>query len=140
MQSVDIVRGVYASHEVRDTGGLVALLADDIVWWQAKHHPYANPLGAWHGTAEVVAFVVEPLNTDWHGFITRVDAMLDAGEQVVVHGEYTGVYKATGRAIEAPMCVIYTVRNDRITEFRQFVDTAQIRWAVGIAADDLGPR
>jgi ketosteroid isomerase-like protein len=131
MGPLEIVQGVYASHVRRDTGGLVELLADDIAWWQARNHPYANPAGPWIGKADVVAHVVDPINNEWHGFITRVDAILDAGEQVVVHGEYTGTYKATGRDIAAPVCAIYTVRNGAITEFRQYVDTAQIRWAMG---------
>jgi uncharacterized protein len=137
MRPVDIVRGVYESHERRDTGGLVALLAPDVVWWQARNHPYANPDGAWFGVDAVVAHVVEPINGDWHRFITRVDAILDAGDHVVVHGEYTGTFIATGRAIAAPVCAVYTVRDGRINEFRQYVDTAQIRWAMGVGVDDL---
>ena len=137
MQPIDIVRGVYTSHERRDTGGLVELLAPDVVWWQARNHPYASPEGPWRGVAEVVANVVEPVNGDWHAFITRVDDMLDAGDQVIVRGEYTGTYAATGRAIAAPVCAIYTVRDGRITEFRQYVDTAQIRWAMGMSDESL---
>ena len=134
MRPVEIVQGVYASHVRRDTGGLVELLANDIAWWQARNHPYANPAGPWIGVPDVVARVVDPINNDWHQFITRVDAILDAGDHVVVHGEYTGTFKATGRDIAAPVCAVYTVRDGAITEFRQYVDTAQIRWAM--AADD----
>ncbi|CAB4756291.1 unannotated protein [freshwater metagenome] len=134
MGPLEIVQGVYASHVRRDTGGLVELLAHDIAWWQARNHPYANPAGPWIGVPDVVARVVDPINNDWHGFITRVDAILDAGAHVVVHGEYTGTFKATGRDIAAPVCAVYTVHAGRITEFRQFVDTGQIRWAM--AADD----
>jgi ketosteroid isomerase-like protein len=131
MRPIDVVRGVYDSHERRATGDLVSLLAPDVHWWQARNHPYANPDGPWIGVGAVVREVVEPINGEWDAFITRVDAVLDAGEQVVVHGEYTGTYRATGRAIAAPVCVVYTVHDGVITEFRQYVDTAQIRWAMG---------
>jgi len=134
IQPIDVVRAVYASHAERDTGGLLAVLDGDVVWWQAQSHPYANPDGAWHGTTAVVRHVVEPINNDWDGFITRVDDMLDAGDRIVVYGAYHGTFKATRRTIVAPVCVIYTVRDGRIVEFRQFVDTAQIRWAMGLTA------
>ena len=83
---------------------------------RARNQPDANPAGPGVGVAEVVARVVDPINNDWKGFITRVDAILDARDQVVVHGEYTGTFKATGRDIAAPVCAIYTVRDEAITE------------------------
>lgn len=133
---IDVVRDVYASHEARNTGGLITLLHPEVRWWQAHNHPYANPHGPWVGIDEVVAHVVEPVNGEWDRFITRVDAVLDAGEHVVVHGAYTGTYTTTGRAVVAPVCAVYTVRDGLIVEFRQFVDTAQLRWAMGLSEDD----
>jgi ketosteroid isomerase-like protein len=135
--AIDVVRGVYESHERRDTGGLIDLLHPEVRWWQAHNHPYANPNGPWLGIEAVVSNVVEPINGDWDRFLTRVDAMIDAGEHVVVHGAYTGTHKVTGRSVVAPVCVIYTVHAGRIVEFRQFVDTAQLRWAMGLS-DDAG--
>jgi ketosteroid isomerase-like protein len=125
-REVELVRAVYASHEVRDTRGLLDLLADDVEWAQAEGHPYAGD-GPWHGHDEVTNNVVTPINHDWAGFITRVDEIIDAGDRVVVTGHYTGTYKRTGRAIDAAVCVIYTLRDDKIVRFQQFCDTAQIR-------------
>lgn len=137
MSPIEIVRQVYASHASRDTPSLVSILDPEVRWHQAPNHPYANPDGPWVGIDTVVREVVEPINGDWEGFITRVDDLLDAGRHVVAHGAYSGTYRATGRSIEAAMCVIYTVEGAKITEFRQFVDTAQIRWAMGLDAGGL---
>jgi ketosteroid isomerase-like protein len=60
----------------------------------------------------------------WDGFITQVDEFIDAGDKIVVLGRYIGMYKATGRAIDAPVCIIYTVRSGRIVKFQQYTDTA----------------
>jgi ketosteroid isomerase-like protein len=131
--ALELVRGVYESHKVRNTPGLLDLLSEDIEWHQAQGHPYAGPC-PWRGHDEVVRQVVEPINGDWDGFITQVDEFIDAGDKIVVLGRYTGMYKATGRAIDASVCVIYTVRSGRIVKFQQYTDTAQIR-----AAMDLDP-
>jgi uncharacterized protein len=131
-REVDIVRGVYASHEVRDTPALLDLLDDDIEWAQAEGHPYAGP-GPWRGHDEVTRHVVTPINEEWDGFITHVDEIIDAGDRVIVTGHYTGTYKATGRSIDAAVCVIYTLRDGKIVRFHQFCDTAQIRAAMGFS-------
>jgi ketosteroid isomerase-like protein len=131
-REVDLVRAVYASHEVRDTPGLLELLSDDVEWVQAEGHPYAGDR-PWRGHDEVTAHVVVPINHDWDGFITAVDEIIDAGDRVVVTGHYTGTFIGTGRAINAAVCVIYTLRDEKIVRFQQFCDTAQIRAAMGMA-------
>jgi ketosteroid isomerase-like protein len=130
-REVELVRAVYSSHEVRDTPGLLDLLAPDVEWVQAEGHPYAGER-PWRGHEEVVAHVVTPVNEDWDHFITRVDEIIDAGDRVVVTGHYTGTYRSTGRSIDAAVCVIYTLRDDRIVRFHQFCDTAQLRAAMGM--------
>jgi len=130
-REVELVRAVYASHEVRDTPGLLELLAEDVEWAQAEGHPYAGDR-PWRGHAEVTANVVVPINQEWDGFITIVDEIIDAGDRVVVTGHYTGTYIRTGRAIHAAVCVVYTLRDDKIVRFQQFCDTAQIRAAMGM--------
>jgi ketosteroid isomerase-like protein len=110
---------------------LVDLLADDVEWYTAEGHPYwgGRP---WRGPAEVVAHVVDPVNSDWQDYRTRVDQLIASGDEVVTTGRYTGTYKATGRALDAAVCTIYTVREGRIVRFRQWTDTAQFRWVMGL--------
>ena len=125
---LEVVRGVYESHEQRNTPGLAELLHPDVEWYQAESHPYAGD-GPWRGPDEVIRHVANPINNDWHGFITRVDEFIDAGDKVIVLGRYTGVHKATERAIDAQVCTIYTVTDGLITKWQQYTDTFQIRHA-----------
>ncbi|HYF46795.1 MAG TPA: nuclear transport factor 2 family protein [Acidimicrobiales bacterium] len=129
---VDIVKAVYASHERRDTPGLVDLLDAEVEWVQAESHPYAGDR-PWRGPDEVVEHVANPINEEWDGFLTHVEEYIDAGDKVVVLGRYRGVYKATGRAIDAQVCTVYTVRDGAIVRWQQYTDTAQIRDAMGMA-------
>lgn len=122
---------MYVSHASYDTPGLVDLLAADVEWHTAEGHPYwgGRP---WRGPAEVVAHVVDPINSDWQDYRTRVDELVVAGEQVFTTGRYTGMYKATGRVLDAAVCTVYTVRAGRIVRFRQWTDTAQFRAVMGL--------
>lgn len=132
---LELVRAVYASHEQRDTPGLLELLAEDVVWETAESHPYAGE-GPWRGHHEVVRNVVDPINNDWIDYVTEVDEIIDAGDRIIVTARYKGVYKKTGRKLDAQVCVIYTVKDGRIVRFQQFTDTAQFRAVIGV--DDEG--
>jgi ketosteroid isomerase-like protein len=127
----EIVQAVYASHEVRDTPGLLELLADDVVWETAEHHPYAGD-GPWRGHEDVVRNVVDPINHDWDDYVTEVEDILDAGDRIVVTARYRGTYKKTGRSLDAQVCVIYTIADGEIVRFQQFTDTAQFRFVIGV--------
>ena len=126
---LEVVKAVYASHERRDTPTLVDLLDADVEWFQAESHPYAGD-GPWRGSDEVVEHVANPINEDWDGFLTHVDEYIDAGDKIIVLGRYRGVYRATGRAIDAQVCTIYTVCDGLIVRWQQYTDTAQIRAAM----------
>jgi uncharacterized protein len=130
-RALDVVKAVYDSHERRDTPTLVELLHPEVEWFQAEGHPYAGD-GPWRGPDEVVEQVANPINEDWDGFLTHVEEYIDAGDQVIVLGRYRGVYKATGRAVDAQVCTVYTVRDGLIVRWQQFTDTAQIRAAMGV--------
>lgn len=123
---LQLIHGVYATHERRDTPGLLELLDDDIVWETAEGHPYAGAR-PWRGHGESVEHVFDPINHDWDGYVTQVDEIIDAGDRIIVTARYQGTYRATGRSLDAQVCAIYTVRDGKIVRFQQFTDTAQFR-------------
>ena len=55
-----------------------------------------------------------------------VHEWLDAGETVVVLGEYRGTCWATGRSMTAAFAHVYKLRDDRIFRFQQYTDTAKV--------------
>jgi len=55
----------------------------------------------------------------------------DAGDTVVAECRYTGVYKATGKSIDAQACHVWKVRDGKATSFQQYVDTGQMQDAMG---------
>jgi ketosteroid isomerase-like protein len=128
---LELVRGVYATHEQHDTPGLLELLDDGIVWETAENHPYAGDR-PWRGHRESAEHVFDPINHDWDDYVTEVDEIIDAGDRIIVTARYKGTYRATGRPLDAQVCVIYTVRDGKIVRFQQFTDTAQFRAVIGV--------
>lgn len=71
-----------------------------------------------------------PLGSEWSKFTVTPEQFISEGDIVVSLGQYAGTYRATGREFRAPCAHVWTVRDDRIKNFRQFTDTAIVREAI----------
>ena len=122
MSNLEIVR---RSYEAFERGDLDAVLADfdpEIEWHQAQGLPHG---GLYHGRDEVRRNVFEPLDAEWWSeFSALPDEILDAGDELVVLGRYRGTAKGTGKRLDVPFVHVWTLRDERATRFRQFLDTA----------------
>jgi ketosteroid isomerase-like protein len=127
--AAELVRSFYAAFARGDVGGVLGGLADDVVWNEAENFPYAdgNP---YHGPAAVGAGIFGRIVAEWDGFVVAVEEVLDAGERIVVLGRYGGVYKRTGRAVDAQFAHVWTVRGGKAATFQQYADTLQFARAI----------
>jgi ketosteroid isomerase-like protein len=44
---------------------------------------------------------------------------------------YTGVYKQTGKSLDAQVCHVLKMRDSNLASFQQYVDTAQLQDVAG---------
>lgn len=72
------------------------------------------------------------LGAEWDGFTVTPKQFYDARDVVVVEARYTGVYKATGKSLDAQVCHVWKVSAGKLTSFQQYVDTAQLQDVTGI--------
>ena len=87
---------------------------------------------ACRGIDEVRHNIFDPLDRDWwNEFTAHPEEFLDAGDQVVVLGRYQGIAKQSGLPLDVPFVHVWTVREGRVTRFRQFLDTAGWNAALG---------
>jgi ketosteroid isomerase-like protein len=122
VSGVEIVRRSYEAFARDDLDGVVADMADDILWEQAQGLPHG---GTYHGLDEVRRNIFDPLDRDWWDeFAADPEQFVDGGEDVVVLGRYRGVAKRTGRRLDVPFVHVWTLREGKAVRFRQFLDTA----------------
>jgi uncharacterized protein len=122
MSNLEIVRRSYEAFERGDLAAVLADLDPEIEWHQAQGLPHG---GLYRGRDEVRKNVFEPLDLEWWSEFSAVpDEILDAGEQLVVLGRYRGTAKRTGKRLDVPFVHVWTLRDERATSFRQFLDTA----------------
>jgi ketosteroid isomerase-like protein len=91
-----------------------------LAWRQTPGFPHAE---TYRTPDEVLSGVFGRLREEWDGFKGVPEDFMDAGEQIVVTGTYSGTSKATGRSFEAPFAHVFTVRDGAIVELRQYADT-----------------
>jgi len=122
VSAVDIVRRSYEAFARDDMDGVLADMDPDIEWHQAQGLPHG---GYYRGLAEVRRNIFDPLDEEWWDeFDADPEEFLDAGDQVVVLGRYSGVAKRTGKGLDVPFVHVWTLRDGRAVRFRQFLDTA----------------
>jgi uncharacterized protein len=131
-QNVDLIRSIYDAFAAGDVPGVIALMNPGMVWNEAENFPYAdgNP---YRGPEAILGGVFARLGSEWDGFAAVPEEFLDAGDTVVVLGRYRGVFKATGRALDAQLAHVWRVAGGKAAAFQQYTDTLQAARVTGAA-------
>lgn len=124
-----LVQRFYEALALGQADVLATLFAAEIEWTEAERFPYYG--GTWRTFDAVVAGLLEPIGREWIGFSAQPEQFVSEDERVVSFGTYRGTARATGRALSAPFAHLWTVRDGRITGFRQYTDTAKVLETVG---------
>jgi uncharacterized protein len=130
MSNAGPVRALYAAFAKGDMPAALATMAPDIVWNEAENYPYAdrNP---YVGPEAILMGVFARIGGDWDGFSAVSDEMIDGGDTIVSLGHYSGVSKATGKAMRAQFAHVFRVKGGKIAGFQQYADTLGTAIALG---------
>jgi len=124
--NLEIVKSFYDAFARGDGPGALALLAEDVYWLEAESYPYADA-NPYVGPEAVTRGVLNRVAHDWDDFTVEVKELFAAGDdKVVAQGRYHGLYKATGKSIDAQVAHIWTVIDQKIVAFQQYADTLKV--------------
>ncbi|MEV0587073.1 nuclear transport factor 2 family protein [Nonomuraea sp. NPDC050310] len=121
------VRESYAASARGDVAGVLAALAPDARWTEMAGFPCA---GTYVGPDEVLKGVFARLGEEWEGFAAEPEEYVDAGDVIVVIGVYRGVYRATGKAMQARFTHVWKLYDGTVIGFEQFTDTLLVARAM----------
>lgn len=125
--NLDLIRATYEGSSEDNGRNLLAALAPDATWTEAKGFPYA---GTYVGADAIVAGVFNRLGTEWIGYKAEVHTFMEDGDRVAAFGVYHGTYKATGKSMTASFAHLYEVRNGKIASMVQYVDSHMVSQAL----------
>ena len=133
-ENVQIVKKFFAAMGSYNEQDLLALAAEDIEWIiPGEDWPLAGTHRGHAGLADVLQKANETVETSY----PEPPEFIAQGDRVLVVGFATGRIKATNRTFEDHWVFDITVRNGKLTNIREYVDTQALAWASEIAA---GPR
>jgi uncharacterized protein len=133
-ENVKIVKDFFAAMGSGDKQGLLALAAEDIDWIiPGEDWPLAGTHRGHAGLAAVLQKASEELETSFPEPLEFVAQ----GDRVLVVGVATGKIKATNRAFKDDWVFDITVRDGKVTNIREYVDTQALARASQMDASGL---
>ncbi|MDI1299587.1 nuclear transport factor 2 family protein [Methylotenera sp.] len=125
--NLDIIRSTYEGVSEENGKNLLAALDPYVKWTEAAGFPYA---GTYTGPDEIMANVFQRLATEWIDYKAQVHTYLADGDQVSAFGVYSGTYRKTGKSMSATFAHLYKLRDSKIIQMEQYVDSAIVRDAI----------
>ncbi len=130
-ENVHVVKDFFAAIGSADKQRLLALVAEDIEWIiPGEGWPLAGTHRGHAGVNNLLQKANETVETSYPGppeFIAQ-------GDRVLVVGVATGKIKATNRTFEDHWVFDITLRNSKLTNIREYVDTQALARASETAA------
>ena len=127
MSHVELVQYIYEKFKHGDAQSILATFAPDVEFRLAEGHPYQPSGQPWCGKDTITQPFFAKAGAEWDGWSIALTTVHEMGDTVVVEGRYTGVYKPTGKALNAQACHVWQFRNGMVKRFHQYSDTAQLQ-------------
>jgi ketosteroid isomerase-like protein len=124
MTNLEIIKSTYEGKTSEENGkNLAKYVAEDITWTEAKGFPYA---GTYIGLDNVTKNVFSRLGSEWIDYRFTPDDYVASDDKVVAYGTYSGTYKLTGRPFIARVAHVWKLKDNKIINFEQFVDSQPV--------------
>jgi ketosteroid isomerase-like protein len=119
-ENVQVVKDFFAAMGGGDRQSLLALVADDIEWIiPGKDWPLAGTHRGHAGLQDLLQKASDTVETSF----PKPPEFVAQGDRVLVVGFATGKVKATNRTFDDDWVFAITVRNGKVTNIREYVDT-----------------
>ena len=133
-KNVQVVKDFFAAMGGSGRQGLLALCAEDIEWIiPGEDWPLAGTHRGQAGLADLLQKASKNMETSF----PKPPEFVAQGDRVLVVGFASGKVKATNRAFEDHFVFAITVRNGKLTNIREYVDTQALARASEM---DVSPR
>lgn len=131
--NTQLVTDTYEAFSRGDIDAVVGAMHPEIEWHEAEHSPW-HAAGGHHGPEEVLSNVFARIPQLFEHFTVDTQAIHDAGSTVVIEGRYQARAAGTNQPLDAQVCHVWTIREGKLSAFRQYTDTLQFARVTGARA------
>ena len=128
-ENVEIVREANEAWKRGDLDAVVRALDPRIEWHTAADEPDAGP----HRGVEAIISLIADWAQSFEDFSVEPLEFTDAGDRVVMPMTARGRPHGSEQTVEAAETQVYTVRNGKIVEVREYRTKAEALKVVGLA-------
>lgn len=129
--NLSVIDGAYKAFAVGDIPAVLAVMDANIIWNEAEGNAYAdgNP---YIGPDEVLNGVFARIGEE-HEYFNLTDIKLHemSNNQVLATLRYKAKIKKNGAEYNTQAAHLWTLKNGKVTNFQQYVDTKQLADAFG---------
>lgn len=123
-----LVTATWGAINKGDIEGFMNNLADDVTWTFYGSHRFAGTL---KGKDELVAKLFAPLGEVLEGGIkVHIDTVIAEGDWVVLESHGEAIAKS-GKRYDNRYCVVITLRDRKIAQIREYLDTELVTAVFG---------
>ena len=123
---VDVAKRLYELFAKGDIPGVLGLFDEQIEWREAEGNPYQPDGAPWFGPEAVLQKLFMRIGQEWDNFAVTPGTYTVVDGGVLMEGRYTGTYQATNRSMNVQVAHLLKVRDNKVTKFQQYVDTAAL--------------
>ncbi len=131
-KNIDIVKQAYDAFQRGDIPAVLDRLSPDIDWEAGVGLGDKVPIGGRRRGLDQVARFFTTLNENQTFEQFEPREYIAQGDRVVVLGYYKATVKHTRRPMSSEWAMVFTVRNGKVTQFREFTDTSAALSAYGV--------
>ena len=120
--NVEIARGGYEKFDSGDVPGVLAIMADNVVWTEPSEMAYG---GSHVGPQAVLDGVFMKLGDVYDEFAVTLEEIFPHGDHVVMLGRHSWKSKSTGLVASVKCVHVFTFNNGKIATFDAYYDSAK---------------
>jgi len=129
-QGLATIKAIYASFAQGDLPAVLEKFDPGIAWIEATGFP---GVGGRHVGPDAVRAVLMQVTREWDGLSVAPREYVGAGDRIVVLGETTGIYRATGKSFASQFAHAWRLRDGKVVEWRAHIDTALAQAATAVS-------
>lgn len=126
MSNLESLKKGYGHLNTGDHENVLALNNDNIVREQCTGYPFVNSDGKYAEKQAIDKNIFATFPEFYDIFNVEISDFVDAGDEILMVGHYTGTWKVTGKKFKANAAHTWTLKNGKATHFVQAVDSATI--------------
>ena len=121
--NLEVIHELYRSFKEKDYESFKKICDQNIIWSQSPGFPKGN---SYKGAEEVVENVFKAFDDSWKEWTFTINKYHEAGDTIIVTGQYEGKHKITGKRFVSEAVHVYEVKDEKIVSFQQYADSKVI--------------